>query len=359
MFLHEQTDFKTLVEIVSREKGIDPSLIEKDYWIMHCLYGLQQMKDLRFELKGGTSLSKGFGIIHRFSEDIDIHIQEPTTLRVGKNHNKPKDVEARAEFFERITADISIPGLPEVKRDMAFDDAKLKSAGIRLNYEALYPVPKGVKVGVLLEAGFAKVTPNRECDITSWVYEHAVKSGLTGIIDNRALAVKCYEPGYTLVEKIQAISKKYRQQQEQGTMPQNFIRHYYDVYCLLADESVQAFIGTGQYNEHKDETFTTNDIKDLTDNPAFHLNEAGMKDLYEKSYDGIASLFYHEKPTFSEILAKIETHISSLLGHSRLRQYELHLPHWPAPDSSGTNLLHGLYIFGVLLPRSFSTSFIL
>ncbi|MEA2882414.1 MAG: hypothetical protein QOH32_1670, partial [Bradyrhizobium sp.] len=42
----------------------------KDYWIMHSLYGLQKL-GLIFELKGGTSLSKGFKIIDRFSEDID------------------------------------------------------------------------------------------------------------------------------------------------------------------------------------------------------------------------------------------------------------------------------------------------
>ncbi|WP_425485263.1 nucleotidyl transferase AbiEii/AbiGii toxin family protein [Burkholderia guangdongensis] len=40
---------------------------------MQCLWGLQA-QGFQFELKGGTSLSKGFGIIHRFSEDIDIRM---------------------------------------------------------------------------------------------------------------------------------------------------------------------------------------------------------------------------------------------------------------------------------------------
>jgi|GEM_PF-5159672 len=57
--------------------------------IMHSLYGLQQL-GLRFELKGGKSLSKGFGLIHRFSEDIDIRIEPPEVLDVktGRNHTK-------------------------------------------------------------------------------------------------------------------------------------------------------------------------------------------------------------------------------------------------------------------------------
>ena len=41
-YLHELDDFPTLVNIVSDEKGVIPQLFEKDYWIMHCLYGLKQ-----------------------------------------------------------------------------------------------------------------------------------------------------------------------------------------------------------------------------------------------------------------------------------------------------------------------------
>ena len=45
-------------------------LIEKDYWLMHGLWALQK-QGWQFQLKGGSSLSKGFGIIQRFSEHID------------------------------------------------------------------------------------------------------------------------------------------------------------------------------------------------------------------------------------------------------------------------------------------------
>ncbi len=63
-FLHNHPQFPELIRIVAQQKGIDPALVEKDYWIRHCLYGLQQL-GLTFELKGGTSLSKGFQIINR------------------------------------------------------------------------------------------------------------------------------------------------------------------------------------------------------------------------------------------------------------------------------------------------------
>ena len=99
-FLHHQHDFKTLIEIVSREQHIHPSLVEKDYWIMHCLWGLQQQNFL-FELKGGTSLSKGYNIIDRFSEDIDIQIHPGINeeVSIGKNQDKLIHIKSRQKLL--------------------------------------------------------------------------------------------------------------------------------------------------------------------------------------------------------------------------------------------------------------------
>ena len=91
-YLHNHPQFADLIRIVAQEKGIDPALVEKDYWIMHCLYGLQQL-GLTFELKGGTSLSKGYQIINRFSEDIDIRIEPPKGPR---REDGPQSKQARA-----------------------------------------------------------------------------------------------------------------------------------------------------------------------------------------------------------------------------------------------------------------------
>ena len=95
-FIHRHPEFEALIRIVADQLGIDPYLAEKDYWIMHCLFGLQQA-GYDFQLKGGTSLSKGHGLIHRFSEDIDIHISPPAglELKTGKNHDKPQHVQGR------------------------------------------------------------------------------------------------------------------------------------------------------------------------------------------------------------------------------------------------------------------------
>lgn len=105
-------------------------LVEKDYWIMHCLWGLQA-QGFQFELKGGTSLSKGFGVIHRFSEDIDIRIEPPygMDVKIGRNQDKPAHVESRRAYYDELAARISIPGVERVERDTQFDDDKMRSAG--------------------------------------------------------------------------------------------------------------------------------------------------------------------------------------------------------------------------------------
>jgi predicted nucleotidyltransferase component of viral defense system len=131
-FLHNHPQFPELIRIVAQQKRIDPAWVEKDYWIMHCLYGLQQL-NMRFELNGGTSLSKGFQIIDRFSEDIDIRIEPPKDrdVKTGRNHDKPAHVQSRKDFYDWLAKTIRIDGIEKVERDTAFDNRALMSAGIR------------------------------------------------------------------------------------------------------------------------------------------------------------------------------------------------------------------------------------
>ena len=128
-YLHNHEEFDDLMRIVAQERSIAPALVEKDYWIMHCLYGLQRL-GLTFELKGGTSLSKGFQIIDRFSEDIDIRIEPPADrdVKTGHNQTKPAHIKSRSDYYDWLAHTIHIDGIGEVTRDTAFDNATF-SAG--------------------------------------------------------------------------------------------------------------------------------------------------------------------------------------------------------------------------------------
>lgn len=309
-YLHNHENFADLLRIVGEERSIAPVLVEKDYWIMHCLHGLQQM-GLEFELKGGTSLSKGFGIINRFSEDIDIRIDPPAWLKVstGRNQDKPSHVESRRGFYDWLAQTIKIDGIVHAERDTQFDDAKFRSGGIRLIYTEITGAQTDLKQGVLLEAGFDDVTPNVPKTVSSWAYDHA--AGKVPIIDNRAREVPCYDPGHTLVEKLQTISTKFRKQQDSGDFPANFLRHYYDVYCLLTVSEVLEFIGSDKYLAHKAKRFRSEN-PDIAENEAFLLSDPATKSAYVNAYEGTRSLYYRDRPSFSEILAKIGDHAGNL-----------------------------------------------
>ena len=312
-YLHNHRDFPSLLDILEEETGIQAGLIEKDYWIMHALYGLKKM-GLDFELKGGTSISKGYKIIDRFSEDIDIYIHPPADLAVSGNPKNTKDkaVEGRKNFYDWLVEHINIDGIIEKERDVEFDDLEYyRSGGIRLKYENKKDQVEGLKAGILLEAGFDTVAPNKEITISSWAYDKAIES--INIIDNRALEVKCYHPGYTLVEKLQTIAKRFRLDQNNGKGKPNFMRQYYDVYCLLNDYEVLKFIDTEDYLAHKKKRFPPVDFEiPIANNEAFLLTNAEVRADFKARYNATKALYYKGQPDFDELLDRIGKYVNKL-----------------------------------------------
>lgn len=311
MFLHELPDAKNLFLVISEEKGINPSIVEKDYWVMHALWGLQQQYD--FELKGGTSLSKGYNLINRFSEDIDVQVypRPELNLQIGKNHDKVKHQDARRAFFDEVSKNLSISGISFV-RDEEFDDKKMRSAGIRGYYKSCFEPITALKEGILFEMGFDKTTPFLKKNISSWAFDKLSESGIE-VRDNRALNVKCYYPEYTFVEKLQTISTKYRKNKaRKTTSPVNFIRHYYDVYMLLQDQRVLDFIKTEDYKKYKAKKFGQDNEVDLSKNSAFLLSEPGELEEFSQLYEQKSEIYFDTAPDFNEIITTFKTYLDIL-----------------------------------------------
>lgn len=197
----------------------------------------------------------------------------------------------------------------KVQRDTVFDDEKqLRSAGIRLQYQSTQPALEGVKDGVLLELGFDDTTPNVPLTISSWAWE-AANSNAVKIIDNRAKEVRCYAATHTFVEKLQTISTKYRRLGESVNFPGNFLRHYYDVYCLLSMEEVQAFMKVPAYQERKIQRFRSGDELVIARNPAFTLANQNERQLFVREFKKTKALYYQGQPDFEDILSRIQDSI--------------------------------------------------
>jgi hypothetical protein len=314
-FIHNDPEFKSLLSIVASKKEIDVTLVEKDYWIMHALYSLKQ-QGIEFELKGGTSLSKGYGIIHRFSEDIDIHIKTNFGLQTEGKEDKTEIKEARKIFYDVLAKSISIDGILSIERDIEFDDKeKYRSGGIRLHYKSHYPSLPDLKDGILLEAGFDNIAPNKPIDISSWLWEYLISINVhSAYINNTATGILCYHPGYTLVEKLQTIIRKYRQLNAlDESINKNFMRQYYDVYCLLGNEEIIAFTKTSEYQIHKSARIKGADKNiPVCNHPALLLEDKNIRELFKKRYKATAKLYYNGQPDFDDILTRITTYLPQL-----------------------------------------------
>lgn len=311
-YLHNHKSFKDLLMILERDMRIVAGLIEKDYWIMHVLFGLKKA-GLSFELKGGTSLSKGFGIIKRFSEDIAIRISPPAVLQVNEKGSKKSAIESRFRFYDWLSDNLRIDGIVKVERDREFDSPNGMSGGIRLYYEPFTDIVEGLKPGILLEAGFDQVLPNVPVNISSWALAKAITISSIPLIDNTARDIPCYDMRYTFVEKLQTIVTKYRQETIDGKERRNYMRQYYDVYCLLQEKAVQEFLGTEEYLTHKDKRFPKTDKStEIIDNAAFLLSSIPTRSDFRKRYNAASSLYYQGQPDFDEVIEGISRYLHKM-----------------------------------------------
>jgi hypothetical protein len=308
-FLHNHKSFKDLLLILEAEKGIVPGLLEKDYWIMHVLFGLKNA-GLSFELKGGTSLSKGLGIIKRFSEDIDIRINPPAELKVNETGAKPNAVKSRFGFYDWLATNLKIDGIVRVERDHEFDSPNGMSGGIRLYYDPVTDIVEDLKPGILLEVGFDQVTPNQPVNISSWAFDKAKETSSMAFIDNTARQIPCYDMRYTFVEKLQTIVTKFRQEMADGKERKNYMRQYYDVYCLIQEKAVQEFLGTDEYRTHKDKRFPKIDKStEIIHNEAFLLSSGKTRSTFRERYHATSSLYYQGQPDFDQVIDGIREYL--------------------------------------------------
>ena len=185
MRLHEDKElFRDAVTAASRPKeegglGIRPIFIEKDYWICHALSLLAQSTCAdHVVFKGGTSLTKGYGIGARFSEDIDIAVLDADSMSGNQLKN-----------FIHKTAHVMTDGLTEIPKNTTSKGSHYCKAYYQ------YPQTIHEKVGVinpgelLLEINsFANPFPYQERQITCFLTELMVNHGQTDMVEQFEMA---------------------------------------------------------------------------------------------------------------------------------------------------------------------------
>ena len=312
-FVHDDPQFGDLLTIVAGTEGLAEALVAKDYWVTHTLWAIRDA-GLRVYFKGGTSLSKGFGLIQRFSEDLDVKLEaEDLPLVESWTSEGVTAMTQREEFFRALGERILIPGadveeLPDL-RDRSWRNAVF---AVRYPGRAADVLPEGIRPFVQLEVGSARVTPGAERPITSWVHDHLGRE-TTGLdskyIDNRPKDIHCVSPDVTLLEKVEAVARRFSRA---SVAPASFVRHYDDIVRITDDLGSERL---GELSRLLSEMTEERDIRDWPspDHPAWNPDaEPGRWEEVEQAWVAIGSMFWGDRVPLAECADEIRRLLHAL-----------------------------------------------
>jgi hypothetical protein len=321
-FLHDDRQFHQLVEITAVERGIRPAIVEKDYWVTHALWWLSASR-LDIWFKGGTSLSKGFGLIERFSEDLDLKI-DPGSLQLPavsnwRSENKGP-VQQRKQYFTALAEAVQIPGATRTFLDPTLEDKYWRWSCIMIEYPGRHLADLGpLSRYVLLEVGPARVTPAIERPLTSWVHDHVERLGMIARYDsNRPSAVRCVHPLVTVLEKLDAL---HRRVPNEKTAPSAFVRHFEDAaHIIRAIDSLPPLDGYPDVRALADEMLEQHQIVCLpqSDDPAYQIEPNARVGAIREAYDAIGPIFWGARISLEDAAKTIRDWIRQHLERGRL-----------------------------------------
>jgi hypothetical protein len=317
-FVHDDRDFADLLRQAASDRRLSVGLIEKDYWVTHALWALQdQGFDIWF--KGGTSLSKGFGLIERFSEDLDLKIESGRTTLPRVANWKSEGTRAVAErraYFEALADLFLVPGA-FVSLDPDSSDPTWRAGNLRVVYPgvALGDLAGILKPFVLLEVGHARVTPSVARDLTSFVHATLEQLGQSSAFtDNRPRGVRCVHPLVTLLEKLDAL---HRRVPSERIAPATFVRHFEDAArIILSEKKLPALEGYVDVSALATDMLDQRQIATLptADDPAFALARGERTEAIRDAHRAIAPVFWGKRISLEDACREIRRWIKQWFG---------------------------------------------
>ncbi len=227
----DSDEFGPTLDAAAERLGISSTAVEKDYWVSEVLRVLAAGFADDFVFKGGTSLSKGYRIVERFSEDVDVLVL-PGDRGRGATDTLMKTMAASAAT--------GVDGACEAVGD--------RETGRHRSYEIGYPAAHQptalIRTSVLLEMGVrGGPHPHQVLPIGCLLGDVLVAAGtdLAEFTDLTPFDVAVLHPGRTLLEKLVLIHALAQQLAVDPStpIPARNGRHFYDVYQLLGDDRVR------------------------------------------------------------------------------------------------------------------------
>jgi len=244
-------------------RGVADTIIEKDFWVcwtLRRLFGLPKGATATLVFKGGTSLSKAFGAIRRFSEDIDLSFDRAELGYIG-------DRDPEKEGISRKQADRLIDDLVgDVERHIAkqllpgLRTAIVEQLGEPTNGEWTLGIDAGDAQTINFHyptalpaaeyEGMAYITPRVKLELGArgdpWPTEEKIirpyaADDFPDFFTDPDTSVTVLSARRTFWEKATALHAEAHRPAESAT-PQYFSRHYYDLAMLLDTDEGQASV---------------------------------------------------------------------------------------------------------------------
>lgn len=320
---------QTLIQAVAQEMALPDAIIEKDLWVCYLLdylFHRSAFKD-NIVFKGGTSLSKAYGLIKRFSEDIDLILD---WRLIGYGLNEPweersnsKQDKFKLDTITRTNDYLAQTFAPTIKKDISAEldlnaDVRIDSAEetVLFAYPRLFSSEATLDV-IKLEIGpLAAWSPSKEATITPYIAElHP------DVFPNSSTNIVTAVPERTFWEKATILHQE-ANRPETKQMPRRYARHYYDMFQLGNSEIAQSAIAQPELLADvvafKEKFYRTPWAK-LADAkpgtlklvpPAYRINEL------KADYQAMRPMIFGEVPSFDEIItymAALENEINAVL----------------------------------------------
>ena len=318
---HPQDEIDAVIVNTAAKKGVASAIVEKDLWVsvtLDYLFHHCPWKD-RVAFKGGTCLSKVYGLIERFSEDIDL-ILDWRVLGYGIDEPWEERSNTKQEAFiadsrQRLFAFLANEFLPEFKRGMGALLGKKINAYIEEDdlgtVHFAYPSSfsdKAIVKTIRLEIGvLGSWLPLQRAVIKPFIAEE-----YPYILSYGEVALLATTPERTFWEKATILHQE-AFRPEGSKVPDRYSRHYYDLYMMsrggVKDSALEKHELLEEVANFKMKFYPRKWARyelarfgTLRLLPAQHSVPQLMRD-----YESMASMIYGVRPSFDELLDAIAT----------------------------------------------------
>lgn len=310
---------RNVYESISHKVNLPAQVIEKDFWvtaILQTVFSLPIAEHLVF--KGGTSLSKGWKLIERFSEDIDLAV-DPVFLGANEGDLTKKQIKKLRKVSSLFVLEQLTPMISERIAEMELQSFITLDAQPNSEGNNTYPEPRQVYIhyksvfaeslsylrpDIVLEVSARSLLePTDPIEVKSILAEHLPIESLDKVAVHTAVPAKTFLEKAFLLHEMFSIPGH-------GMKAERKSRHLYDLYVMMNKDFARSAINDNQLWEsirHHREIYTS--VRDMDYTPEVRhriqlVPREDIIDVWRNDYEAMKeSMIYGKRPTFDDLIA--------------------------------------------------------